>query len=338
MWVHCALRIRAILLCVAVIVCFASPALAEDNDSFYYDVLIVDNDDATANLQRAAGTGYDAFVSELGNQRGSVRSAATFVRNDFGSSIGVTNGHIIVVCFDKSIQEDPYNVKGGVLARSAVCSIGGLAMRRGTSDSGQTSTQLSNDFQIFATSGFISIQQSRVVNELNLRHGETASLIANKLGTDGGPLPTFYFKVIRRWEWPGWSGVQVPVAAYGGVTGKDGIAFSLLAPALSWGRQLNFDSDSFRHVGFGILAAAAFLESPASGAKAPVPSTTTDAVMEKPAFTLKRLAIGGYVDMSGYVWLGLGGRFDFTEAHDHQFVLFMVVGPDTLSKIMSSSH
>lgn len=294
-------------------------AEAEDGSS-YYNVLIAAGDQSVEKIERAALKGREAFEQALAEELASdgVREAASFAQTGFRSSIRAGTGHVLIVCFDRSR-----------LAAAAVCNLESIAIQKGSNSDGGTSANFSSTLARFLSTGFASIPQEDIVQALELRHGDVATITATRDSTLSPP-PVFYPKASEVFEFPGVAGFQIPVAAYGGVATKDGLAFSLLAPAFSWGVRINTENRNFTHAGFGALAAPSLLESASTGG-------TTDQEFEKPAFTIKRLAIGAYVDLSGIAWVGGGARLDFTSAKDHGGVFFLVLGPETLAFLMGGS-
>jgi hypothetical protein len=156
--------------------------------------------------------------------------------------------------------------------------------------------------------GFWSRPFRMIAREIDLHHGENLKVrVVRRTPRD------YYIQRDDSWSLPGLTGFQLPFIAYGGVKTQAGWEFSLLFPAIAFGGRLNFDKD-FRYLGVGALAALSIVET--------VQDQSDGGESERvSAFTLRRLALTGYIDFAGYVWIGAGIRRDFATGANDPLIL-----------------
>jgi hypothetical protein len=163
-----------------------------------------------------------------------------------------------------------------------------------------------------------------------LRHGDVVRIRAMH---DGAIACTYYGTYRKPHSLAGKSGFQIPVYAFGGIKTNNGIKFSLLAPAVSFGGERNFRSDDFQHLGYGLLVSGAIVESESSSGK----DNQSSSSAATSGFSLARVATAVYIDLGGYVWLGGGARFSFVKGENTQGLVLLTFGESVYKALFTPS-
>jgi hypothetical protein len=306
--------LAVVLALLSMVFARTAPCVQPDTDDrdggagYYFNVAVAYGDDE-ANEMIASLTAFKKAVD--------ARIQATALLNipPSGFSVTLESDHQLVAgCF---------NAKTGkpMAQRECLVQTVRLVVDDRALDSG-------NPFIVsLATRGYGVISARELRLKLNMAHGEVVSLELVPVA-DANPKPSFFVRHYNGVSWPGAAGFRIPVSAYGGVFTSDGLAFSLLAPAFSWGLQFNNTNKDISYIGLGLLAAPAIVEGRVAG------DSEADDGSASNAFTLKRLAFGAYVDLGGYVWLGGGMRADLSASDDHAGMVFLVLGPNAYRALL----
>lgn len=290
----------------------STPATGVSSEvGFYLNVISSTGGRSTNTLY---SSNLDTFKAEVKADR--VREFLNFSPTDFFVALVGDAGHIVIACYDKATRKR---------TAASHCDVSNVALVSGTHRAGLNDAVVGSELQTFMRVGWAAIKFTDARRALEVQHGDVVTVDFTPTAQNS-PMPSFSALNSSPFELSGTAGFRVPAAAYGGTFTREGLSFSLLAPAFSWGAQKNFSQADFRYLGFGLLLAPSIVEQPVTDQGSNGATSGS--------FTLKRLATGVYLDLGNYVWVGGGARFDLSEKHDHAGMFFLTLGAKAYEKLM----
>lgn len=290
----------------------STPATTASSEvGFYLNVISSTGGRSTSTLY---ASNLDTFKAEVKADR--VREFLNFSPTDFFVALVGDAGHIVLACYDKATRKR---------AAASHCDVSNVALVSGTHRADLSDAVVGSELQRFMRVGWAAIKFTDARRALEVQHGDVVTVDFTPTAQNS-PMPSFSALNSSPFELSGTAGFRVPAAAYGGTFTSEGLSFSLLAPAFSWGAQKNFSQADFRYLGFGLLVAPSIVEQPVTDQGS---NGATNG-----SFTLKRLATGAYIDLGNYVWLGGGARFDLSKKHEHAGMFFLTLGAKAYEKLM----